>query len=160
MTARDCSANFSALKVNQYTMSTAKKQFYVFSELVEVIVSSKETNGTFCVIRQYSNPGGGPPPHIHAKEDEFFTVIDGEFEIFDGANWHPINKGEAAYTLRSNPHTFRNRGSAMGCIQATVIPGGLDEYLEKLSQLSMPPVIEEVVQISDPYGISFLPPQQ
>lgn len=140
-------------------MST-NKQFNVFGERVEVIVSSKETNGTFCVIRQYSGPGGGPPPHVHSKEDEFFTVIDGEFEIFDGHSWHPVDKGQTAYTLRNNPHTFRNRGNTMGCMQATVIPGGLDEYLEELSRLSMPPVMEEVVRTSDPYGISFIAPKQ
>ncbi|MEZ2345479.1 cupin domain-containing protein [Terriglobus sp. RCC_193] len=141
-------------------MSTVKKQFYVFGELVEVIVSSKETNGTFCVIRQYSDPGGGPPPHIHSREDEFFTVIDGEFEILNRGIWHPIGKGETAYTLRNNPHTFRNRGASVGCIQATVIPGGLDEYLEELSRLSMPPVIEEVLRTSEPYGVSFIAPTQ
>jgi mannose-6-phosphate isomerase-like protein (cupin superfamily) len=138
--------------------ATAKKSFYVLGELVEIVVSSAETNGTFCVLRQYSQPGGGPPPHVHAKEDEFFTVLEGEFEIFDGNAWQPVDQSQSAFTLRGNPHTFRNRGSKMGCIQATCVPGGLDLYLEELSRLSMPPVMEEVVRISDPYGISFLPP--
>ncbi len=141
-------------------MATVQKQFYVLGDLVEILVTSKETNGSFCVLRQHSKPWGGPPPHIHANEDEFFTVMEGEYEIFDGEQWHPVNQGETAFTLRNHPHTFRNRGNTMGCMQATVIPGGLDEYLEKLSMLSMPPVMEEVLHISDPYGITFLAPKQ
>jgi mannose-6-phosphate isomerase-like protein (cupin superfamily) len=139
-------------------MSHAKKQFHVFGELVEILVTSAETNGSFCVLRQYSAPGGGPPPHVHSREDEFFTVLEGEYEIFDGTTWHPVAASENTFTLRGNPHTFRNRGSSVGCMQTTVVPGGLDLYLEELSRLSMPPVMEEVVRLSAPYGIQFLPP--
>jgi mannose-6-phosphate isomerase-like protein (cupin superfamily) len=31
-------------------------------------------------------PGGGPPPHIHHREIEYYYVLDGTLEIFDGAN--------------------------------------------------------------------------
>jgi mannose-6-phosphate isomerase-like protein (cupin superfamily) len=141
-------------------MSQVKKKLHVFGELVEILVTSAETNGTFCVLRQYSGPGGGPPPHIHANEDELFTVIQGEFEIFDGREWHPLDEMQNAFTLRGQAHTFRNRGAEMGCIQTTVIPGGLDIYLEELSKLSMPPEMAQVIEISAPYGITFLPPQK
>ena len=30
---------------------------------------------------------GKPPQHRHLGEDEIFTVIDGEFEFFDGESW-------------------------------------------------------------------------
>jgi mannose-6-phosphate isomerase-like protein (cupin superfamily) len=140
-------------------MSEVKKQFRVLGDLVEVLVTSAETNGSFCVIRQYPAPGGGPPPHMHTKEDEHFIVVEGEFEIYDGLTWLPINTLQTAFTLRGNLHTFRNRGTARGCIQITVVPGGLDTYLEELSKLPMPPAMEDVVEISDSYGISFPPGQ-
>ncbi|WP_263408391.1 cupin domain-containing protein [Terriglobus tenax] len=139
---------------------TVKKQFHVFGELVQVLVTSEETQGAFCVVRQYSLPGGGPPPHVHRNEDECFTVIEGEYELFDGTQWKPVSQGEVAFTLRSHPHTFRNRGNTTGCMQCTAMPGGLDLYLEQLSQLSMPPIMEDVARVSDPFGISFLPPAQ
>jgi hypothetical protein len=31
----------------------------------------------------------------------------------------------------------------------------LDVYLEELSKLSLPPVLEEVIAVSNPYGITF-----
>lgn len=134
---------------------SAVKTFRVFGELVEVLVSSQETNGSFCVLTQVSPPGGGPPPHIHRREDELFTVLEGEFEIFDGEKWSPLRQGESAYKLRGSCHTFRNSGQSDGKIHVVVTPGGLDVYLEALSRLRLPPVIEEVVEVSDPYGITF-----
>lgn len=137
-----------------------RKKFEVFGEPVEILVTSEETNGAFCVLTQISPPGGGPPPHIHQREDELFTVVEGEFEVFDGQDWHPLRAGESAYKLRGTCHTFRNSGDSPGKIHVVVVPGGLDVYLEKLSTLSMPPAMDEVVAISDPYGISFVQPSQ
>jgi quercetin dioxygenase-like cupin family protein len=136
------------------------KKFEVFGEPVEILVSSKETNGSFCVLTQMSPPGGGPPPHIHQHEDELFTVLEGEFEIFDGKDWHPLHAGESAYKLRGSCHTFRNSGSTPAKMHVVVMPGGLDVYLEKLSTLSMPPAIDDVIAVSNPYGITFPPPPQ
>ena len=52
------------------------KQFRVFGELVEVLVSTEQTGGTFCVVTQTCSPGGGPPPHIHEYEER--RVAGGE----------------------------------------------------------------------------------
>ncbi|HEY0161064.1 MAG TPA: cupin domain-containing protein [Edaphobacter sp.] len=136
---------------------TPVKQFLVFGEPVEVLVSSEQTHGSFCVVTQVSPPGGGPPPHIHEREDELFTVLEGDYEVFDGKEWHPLRKGESAFKLRGSLHTFRNCGTTDGKIHVVITPGSFDLYLEELSKLSMPPTIEEVVAVSTPYGISFPP---
>lgn len=136
------------------------KQFKVFGEPVKVLVTSEETGGSFAAIHQTSPPGGGPPPHIHYLEDEVFTVIEGEFEIFDGVAWHKLAKGETASALRGRVHTFRNCGSTPGTIQAIIIPGtGMDNYLEKISVLTMPGDAPQLKEISDRYGIKFIAPQ-
>jgi quercetin dioxygenase-like cupin family protein len=136
------------------------KQFKVFGEPVKVLVTSEETGRSFAAIHQTSPPGGGPPPHIHYNEDEIFTVIEGEYEIFDGAVWHKLVKGETAYALRGQVHTFRNCGSTVGTIQAVIVPGtGMDCYLEEISALHMPDDVAQLKQISDRYGIEFITPQ-
>jgi quercetin dioxygenase-like cupin family protein len=136
------------------------KQFRVFGEPVKVLISSEETGGSFAAIHQTSPPGGGPPPHIHYNEDEIFTVIRGEFEIFNGDNWHKLAEGETFYTLRGQVHTFRNCGSTEGTIQALIVPGtGMDNYLEEISVLAMPGDAARLKEISDRYGIEFVAPQ-
>jgi quercetin dioxygenase-like cupin family protein len=136
-----------------------RKSFEVFGEPVDVIVNSSESGGSFAVITQVSPPGGGPPPHFHEREDEIFTVLEGEYEIFDGKEWHPLHQGETAHVLRNQPHTFRNCGTGPGKLQAIVVPAnGFEQYLEEISPLRMPQDAAKLFEISDRYGITFLPP--
>ena len=139
-------------------MSTGKS-FRVFGQPVEVLASSQSTNGSFTAITQTCEPGEGVPPHVHSREDEFFAVIEGEFELFDGRQWQKLKKGESGFKLRGQPHAFRNSGATTGKMLVFCCPGGLDEYLESISQLSVPQDLDRLVQISEPRGIRFLPPQ-
>ena len=41
-------------------------------------LTSEHTNGKFTLFTDITPPGGGPPPHYHANEDETFTVIEGQ----------------------------------------------------------------------------------
>ena len=138
-------------------MSTGKT-FQVFGQPVEVLASSRSTNRSFTVITQTCQPGEGVPPHVHANEDEFFTVLEGEFELFDGERWKPLPKGQSSFALRGQPHAFRAAGTSTSKMMVFCSPGGLDEYLESISQLAMPQDLERLVQISEPYGIRFLAP--
>ncbi len=121
------------------------RKFKVFGEPVEILVASEESGKSFAVLTQVSPPGGGPPPHRHSNEDEIFTVLEGEYEIFDGETWHKLHKGETAFTLRGGVHTFRNCGATAGKMQAVIVPGaGLDDYLEAVSVLSVPQDMEKL----------------
>ncbi len=133
----------------------AETTFNVFGDPVEVIVAAEATNGTFSVVTQTCQPGGGPPPHRHTKEDEVFTTLEGEFELFDGTSWHPLPRGGVRYALRGSVHTFRNSGSSVGKILIVATPGGLDRYLRDISPLVMPNDLANLITISNPYGITF-----
>ncbi len=127
-------------------------------EIIEVLVSSRSTGNAFCVAVQTSPPGGGPPPHVHAREDELFRVLDGDFELFDGHAWTPIAKDEVRFKARGQVHAFRNCGVSPGRIMFITSPGGLDEYLEEISPLAMPQDMDRLNEISRMYGISYVAP--
>jgi quercetin dioxygenase-like cupin family protein len=139
-------------------MLKAVKTFNVLGEKVEILVTSASTNGSFNMLVHNAPPGGGPPPHVHQFEDEIFTVLEGDFELFDGERYIPLEPGVPAYTLRNHPHTFRNSGTTDGKILVVVVDGKLDEYLESISPLELPRDMERLIQISAEYGITFLPP--
>ncbi|HEY8998121.1 MAG TPA: cupin domain-containing protein [Edaphobacter sp.] len=138
---------------------TPQKTFRVFGEKVEILTTSESTKGSFCMLVQTSPPGGGPPPHVHAFEDEIFSVLEGEFELFDGREWSKVAPGQHVYTLRGQPHTFRNAGTTDGRILCIAVDGRLDEYLEAISPLEIPRDIERLMSISKEYGITFLAPE-
>ena len=131
------------------------KRFHVFGEPIEVLLRGEMSNGLLTVITETCEPGGGPPPHSHTNEDEVFTVLEGEFEVFDGAQWHPLVRGETAFGPRNGVHTFRNRGNTTGKVQIVAAPAGLEVYLERISSLVMPRDAEKLFEISRLFGVTF-----
>ena len=131
------------------------KSFTVFGEPVEILIPGELTGGLSTTLIHTAFPGGGPPPHSHTREDETFYPLEGDFEIFDGKDWHKIKPGHAAHYRRGAVHTFRNAGSTTGRILIFVAPAGLDKYLEEISILTVPQDMDKVIAISARYGITF-----
>jgi mannose-6-phosphate isomerase-like protein (cupin superfamily) len=132
----------------------AIKSFQVFGERIDVLVDSSTSAGLSATIVQYVPPGGGPPPHSHANEDETFAVLEGEFEILSHGEWFPIAKGETAFSRRGNTHTFRNTGSKPGSVMIFITPGGFEDYLEAISHFSAATDMPKILEISAQYGIT------
>lgn len=132
------------------------KTFHVFGDPVDVLTAASQTNRTMSAITQTCQPGGGPPPHWHDREDEFFMVLEGQFEIFNGTTWTTLKESETAFALRGQVHTFRNNGDTVAKILCVSTPGQLDEYLEAISPIVMPQDAPRLFEISDDFGIHFL----
>jgi quercetin dioxygenase-like cupin family protein len=136
----------------------SKKTFPVFGEKIEILIPGEATGGASTMMIQTSPPGGGPPPHRHSKEDEFFTVLEGRFELLVEGEWKPVLKGETAFAPRNHWHTFRNAGDQDGRIQIIASPAGLEKYLEVISPLVLPDDMARLLEISNQYGVEFMPP--
>jgi quercetin dioxygenase-like cupin family protein len=106
------------------------------------------------MLVQPSPPGGGPPPHSHKNEDETFFVLEGDFEILAGGQWTKLAPGQAAQGNRGAVHTFRNAGTAEGKVLIVACPGGLENYLEEISVLSVPQDVGQILAISERYGVT------
>jgi quercetin dioxygenase-like cupin family protein len=132
------------------------KTFPVFGEPVEVLVSGEMTGGLSATLTQTSPPGGGPPPHSHAREDETFFVLEGEYELLQDGAWNRIPPGRAMHAKRGGVHTFRNEGTTTGKMLVFVTPAGMEKYLEEISVLSMPQDMAQLLAISERYGITFV----
>src|SRR3954471_9303606 len=52
--------------------------------VIETLLFGRRAGAAFDVFRGTVAPGGGPPPHIHRREDEVTFVVDGEFEYVVG----------------------------------------------------------------------------
>lgn len=134
------------------------KTFPVFGEKIEIIIPGEATDGASAMLIQTSPPGGGPPPHRHLKEEEFFCVLEGTFEMLTEGEWKPVPKGEMVYAPRNHWHTFRNAGDRDGRMQVIVSPSGLEKYLEAISPLVLPGDMARLLEISEQFGIEYLPP--
>lgn len=94
-----------------------------------VKASSASTGGSLTVIE--TTIDGGPPRHLHTREDESFYVLRGRLDVECGDERFAAGPGAFVFLPRNVPHAFR---SVDGPTTALVIgtPGGLDEYFADL----------------------------
>jgi quercetin dioxygenase-like cupin family protein len=131
------------------------KTIHVFGDAVDIIVDNETSKGLSTTIHQLVAPGGGPPPHIHTREDETFTPLDSTFEFLYDGKWHPLAAGETIFCPRNNVHTFRNAGSTPARLITFITPGGFENFLEQISTLSPATEMPKVIEIAAKYGITF-----
>jgi mannose-6-phosphate isomerase-like protein (cupin superfamily) len=125
---------------------------------IEIVVSSRSSNYTCCAFIETTPPGGGPPPHKHLREDEIFTVLEGDYEFFHDGTWSPMQLGRPLLSCRGTFHAFRNTGSKPGRMMCVTNGGGIDDYFRAISGLQIPKDIDQLTEISSHYGYFYLPP--
>ncbi len=130
----------------------------IFASTIEIVVSSKESNNTCCVFVEAAPPGGGPPPHRRDREEEVFTVPEGEFEFYADGRWSPMTPGVSRLSLRGTYHAFRNVGSTPGRMMLVTTGGGIDDYFREISGLKIPEDADRLAEVSRHYGYFFLGP--
>lgn len=86
------------------------------------------------LLENLTAPGGGPPPHIHTREDEFWYVIDGTFEIRVGDDVHALGPGGFAYAPRGTVHNFRNNADTPSRVLVGFTPGGMSGFFREAGQ--------------------------
>ncbi len=82
-------------------------------DLYSLLVTGKESNNVFFQFEAVVPEGGGPPPHVHTREDETFYVVSGNLEILLGDTTHRAKAGDFVYIPRGTLHRFKNIGSGM-----------------------------------------------
>lgn len=124
-------------------------------------ITGAETGGQYFVLEVNSPPGGGPPMHCHTREDEFFYVLEGEYEITLGEARKTIRlkPGDCAFSPRGIPHRFQNVSDGPGKMLVTVSPAGLEGFFREISARvkSMPEDAPALLEIGERYGLEFLP---
>lgn len=114
------------------------KSFWVFGDLYTFKVTGKETNGAFTVIDQIVQAGGGPPPHIHRREDEAFYILEGKFSFLCGTEQKIFEPGSFLYIPKGILHTFKNLGHTAGRLLVTITPAGLENFFYEMGTPAEP----------------------
>ena len=47
-------------------------------DVYRFLATGEDTNGKYALIEALVGPGGGPPPHVHSREEEGFYILEGE----------------------------------------------------------------------------------
>lgn len=127
-------------------------------DVVTFKITAAEMAGAFSVLETITPPGGGPPPHVHEREDETFYVLEGEFQFQIGIKRTVAGPGTMVIAPRQIPHSFRNIGLTAGKLLVVISPGGFERFMQEFSELpaNTPPEMEKLAAIGQKHGIKFL----
>lgn len=100
-----------------FTIENGGSEILTFVRVVtDGDIERVETEGTI-------SPGGGPPMHVHFKQDESFTVVEGRIGIQEmGKEPEYFEAGMTKLFKRGVAHRFWNAGDDLLHIQGYVQP--------------------------------------
>lgn len=140
---------------------------FVASDLVEILVSAAQSGGTLSLVDVLVQPGGGPPMHVHAKEDETFHVTAGEVTFWRDGVMLTARAGETVFGPRGVPHRFENRSTAPARMLVAMTPGGFCGYFREVGIPAVPgaappaldaALIARLLAPAERYGLAFVGP--
>jgi quercetin dioxygenase-like cupin family protein len=109
-------------------ITPAAERIWIVGDTLTLKATAETTRGALTLIECEAAPGGGPPPHIHEREDEAFYVLDGAFEIQLGDELLRAGPGDFAFVPRGMVHRFANVGDTPARILILFTPGGIEEF--------------------------------
>ena len=123
-------------------------------------VLGRDTNGIVAVVESHDVTGGGPPPHIHHREDETFQILEGDYEFMIGGKTILAKPGTTLFAPRGVAHTYRYLGQTPGKLMCVITPSGFEGFFEEIGALTSQQQqdIPCVMEIAKKFGLEILPP--
>lgn len=142
----------------------------VVGDVYRFLATGEDTNGSYALWEAIVPPGGGPPPHVHSREEEGFYVLEGEITFTIGDKRLVASAGMFANMPVGTPHSFKNESSKPAEMLISVAPAGLEKMffevgvaLPEGSTTALPPTreeIEKLLAVAPRYGVEIRLPQR
>jgi mannose-6-phosphate isomerase-like protein (cupin superfamily) len=112
--------------------------WWVVGDTYTVKATAGDTGGSLGLVEAHVPVDGGPPPHVHVHEDEFFYLLDGELEIHDGSSSFVARAGSFLFVPRGTEHAFRNRGPGPARMLFGYTPAGFEAFFRAVGTRAVP----------------------
>jgi quercetin dioxygenase-like cupin family protein len=134
------------------------KTYAAFGDEATFLLTGEQTGGRYTMFSYIVSPGGGPPPHRHDGEDEWFLVLEGEAEFYEGGIWTAVPAGGAVFMPRGSVHTFRNAGDRPLKLLIHTAPSGFETFFSRCAaefENEGGPDMARIFAIAAEHGIVF-----
>jgi quercetin dioxygenase-like cupin family protein len=135
----------------------------VVGDVYRFLATGEDTNGKYALFEAMVSPGGGPPPHVHSREEEGFYVLEGEITFTVNSERIVATAGMFANMPVGTPHSFKNESDKPARMLISLAPAGLEQMffevgvpLPEGSKIAPPPTkgeIEKLLAVAPRYGI-------
>jgi mannose-6-phosphate isomerase-like protein (cupin superfamily) len=99
----------------------------VAGDVYRFLATGTETNGKYALWEAIVPPGGGPPPHVHSREEECFYILEGEIAFTIADQRLVASAGMFANMPVGTPHSFKNESAKPARMLISVAPAGLEQ---------------------------------
>ena len=106
----------------------------VTGDVYRFLATGDDTGGKYAIWEAVVPPGGGPPPHVHSREQEGFYVLEGEITFRVGDEVTVAKAGTFANMPVGTPHSFKNEGATTARMLIMVAPAGLERMFFEVSK--------------------------
>src|SRR4051794_32104121 len=140
----------------------------VVGDVYRFLATGEDTNGKYALWETVVPPGGGPPPHVHSREEGFY-VLDGEITFTVNGERVVAGPGTFANMPVGTPHRFKNESDRPARMLISVAPAGLEQMffevgvpLAEGATTALPPTKEEIdklLEVAPRYGIEIRLPK-
>ena len=123
-------------------------------------VTGEDTGGAFDYFIVEVAAHGGPPLHVHHKQEETIQVLKGRYKVRIGDEIFYCQEGGFAYLPSNVPHAFLNLTDEPGEIVVVYTPGGGHKFYEELAPISRSasPDRQAIAQVFARHGMTLLGP--
>ncbi len=151
----------------------AGRTIAVVGDVYRFLATGAETQGRYAMWEAIVPPGGGPPPHVHSREEEAFYVLEGEvtFSMWTEQGPQSVTAGAGTFINLpvGLPHTFHNGSTAPARLLVSIAPAGMEQMflgcgvpLPEGATTAAPPTeaeIAKLLELAPQYGLELrLPP--
>jgi quercetin dioxygenase-like cupin family protein len=141
----------------------------VVGDVYRFLATGEDTDGKYALFEAIVPPGGGPPPHVHSREEEGFYILEGEVTFTIDGKPLVATAGMFANMPVGTPHSFKNESSKPAKMLISVAPAGLEKMFFEFgvpvpqgATTAPPPTkeeIEKLLAIAPRYGIEIRLPK-
>jgi quercetin dioxygenase-like cupin family protein len=123
-------------------------------------VTGDDTGGAFDYFVVEVAPQGGPPLHVHHRQEETLHVLSGRFKVRVGDEEQMLEQGGFAFMPSGLPHAFLNLTDEPAEVIVVYTPGGGHDFYMELGPLTRngPPDATEVAACFERHGMTLLGP--
>jgi quercetin dioxygenase-like cupin family protein len=107
-----------------------------------ILAAGDQTFGDYSLIDEFIPAGGGPPPHVHERQNEGFYILDGEVTFQIDTELVTARPGTFLSIPPGTPHAFRVISDTARVLNFYT-PGSFDDQISILgtpaTQATVPP---------------------
>ncbi len=141
----------------------------VVGDVYRFLATGDDTNGKYALWEALVPPGGGPPPHIHSREEEGFYILEGEVTFT--VNGERVVGGAGTFVNISvgTLNSFKNESNQPAKMLISVAPAGLEQMffevglpLAEGATAALPPSkgeINKLLAVAPRYGVDIRLPK-